>query len=125
MWAIDRLDPSQARRSWCRSLSCPYCAPVQAARLGKAIDMAEPNFFVTLAGLVADGQIIEAFMRALLRRLSRRGYAFEWLWSAEEHSVSALAHVHLLGRGALPPMDAITAASPPGMNADSGSRGKL
>ena len=43
--------------------------------------MAEPNFFVTLAGLVADGQIIEAFMHS---RFVDEVYA-DWMQRLGKH----------------------------------------
>ena len=94
----------EIRPARCRANTCPWCGPVNAALVGGAITLADPERWGTLTLVGDDWQLVRARMRRLTYRLrSSLGGSFEWCWHVEPNPKGTGHHVHFWQRGVYVP----------------------
>lgn len=83
----------------CGCNRCPRCLVANTFPIAAALDLARPDYLVTVTHLPTDWPSIRILLHSLVQHLRRRGVEFRWSFSVEPNPSGAGAHAHGWMRG--------------------------
>ncbi len=82
----------------CDKYSCMYCGPRRVELWRSLIETAEPERFITLTRVGRTLFEVGRVATTVVQRLRRKGYAFEYCMTFEQHT-NGYFHIHMLQKG--------------------------
>ncbi len=101
-WAVRHrfLHPESGLLAYatCGRYACLYCGPRRVALWRSVIEQAAPQRFITLTSVGDTLSEVGSVTQAIVRRIRRHGYEFQYCATFEQHKMGRF-HTHMLQRG--------------------------